>query len=122
MEVTLSTPKSPKQVKVHADGCSPATLELFKGKDSVQFVQSDLAAPTSVFVNNAALFGTTTCTVGKSSADAPVYPALAPGNYGLGLSAAAAGQAGAKGTVQVLCLAVTGAMGTGDSGSIKVNR
>lgn len=118
----MSTPKSPKQVKVHADGCSPANLELFKGKDSVQFVRSDPAAPTSVFVNDAALFGTTTCTVGKTAADAPVYPALAPGNFGLGLSAAAAGQTGSKGTVQVLCLGVTGAMGSGDSGSIKVGR
>jgi len=116
----MSTPKTPKLIKVHADGCSPSDLELFKGKDSVAFIQGAAGAPTTIHVNDAALFGTTTCSVGTTAADAKVYPALAPGNYSLGITAAAAAQAGGKGTVKVLCLGTSGAMGISETGSIKV--
>ncbi len=112
----MSTPKSPKQVKVHADGCSPSNLELFVGKDSVVFVQSEAGAPTTIHVSSPSLFGTSTCTVGKSPTEAPAYPAQAAGNFTLGIAPGSAG----KGAVQVLCLGITGPMGAGDSGSIKV--
>lgn len=118
----MSTPKSPKVIKVHADGCSPSNLELFKGKDSVVFVQSGPGAPTLIHVNDVALFGSATCAVGASAEEATVYPALTPGNYLLGITPADAEQAG-KGSVQVLCLGVSGmAFGDSGSGSIKVTR
>lgn len=119
----MSTLKSPKQVKVYADKCSPSSLELFIGKDSVVFVQSGPNAPKKVCVNDPGLFGTTTCLVGLTATEAKVYSAQAPGNYLLGLSPAAVKEADGKGTVQVLCLGIsTMAMGESSSGSIKVTR
>jgi hypothetical protein len=115
MEIAMST----RQVKVHPEGCTPGNLELFKNKDEVVFVQSGPGAPTTVHVDNAGLFGTTTCTVAANASDAPVYKPQNPGNYLIGLSAKAI--ASGKGTVQVLCLAPSSALGAGTSGSIKVN-
>lgn len=122
MEVSVPTQRKPKQVKVHATGCTPANLELFTGKDSVIFLQSGPDAPSIVHVDASALFGTTTCQVGAAASDATVYSPLAPGNYTLGVSPAAAKQVGGQGTVQVLCLRISGAMGSTDSGTIKVTR
>jgi hypothetical protein len=119
----MSTPKSPKQVKVYADRCSPGSLELFNGKDSVVFIQSGPNAPTKIHVDGPGLFGTTTCLVGATVAEAKVYPAQAPGNFVLGVNPAALNEVGGKGTVQVLCLGIpTMAMGESSSGSIKVIR
>lgn len=118
----MPTLRRPKVVKVHADGCSPANLELFKDKDTVIFVRSEPGAPAQVHLSSPALFGTATCAVGATAEEATPYPAQTPGNYTIGPSAGAAGQAGTKGTVQVLCLGISGAMGAGDSGTIKVNR
>lgn len=116
----MSTQKSPKQVKVSANGCSPDSLELFRGKDSVVFLQSGPNAPASVHVDRSDLFGTTTCSVGASAAEATVYAPQTPGNYLIGLTASSA-KAGGDGTVQVLCLGVsTSAFGAGGTGSIKV--
>ena len=117
----MSTTKQPKQVKVHADGCSPDSLELFTNKDTVVFIQSGPNAPATVHVDSKALFGTSTCTVGATSDVAKVYTPQAPGNYVIGLSAASTEQPG-KGTVQVLCLGVSGALGVSDTGTIKVTR
>ena len=110
---------STRQVKVHPEGCTPGNLELFKNKDEVVFVQSGPDAPTTIHVDNLGLFGTNTCTVGANASDAPVYKPQNPGNYLIGLSASAV--ASGKGTVQVLCLAPSSALGAGSSGSIKVN-
>jgi len=110
---------STKQVKVHAGGCTPGNLELFKSKDEVIFVQGDPDAPSSVLVDNPALFGTSTCKVGANASDAIVYKPQNPGNYNIGITAAAM-QAGGSGTIQVLCLAPSSAMGVTGSGSIKV--
>jgi len=110
---------STKQVKVQAGGCTPGNLELFKGKDEVVFVQGSPDAPGTVHVDNAGLFGTTTCTVGANAADAVVYKPQNPGNYLIGLTAAAVKAAG-NDTIQVLCLAPSSALGVGTSGSIKV--
>lgn len=118
----MPTTRSPKQVKVHADGCTPANLELFKDKDSVVFVQSGPGAPKTVHVDNPALFGTSACSVGATASEATVYAPKTPGNYTMGISTAAAKQPGAKGTVQVLCLGISGALGATDSGNIKVTR
>ncbi len=117
----MPTSKSPKQVKVHADGCTPENLELIKGKDTVVFIQSGPKAPTSVHVDNKALFGTTTCAVAAKAAEATVYTPKTPGNYTLALTAADAKQGGGQGTVQVLCLAPTSALGVGSTGTIKVS-
>jgi hypothetical protein len=111
---------STKQVKVHAGGCTPGNLELFKNKDEVVFVQSDPSAPTTVHVDNPGLFGTSTCTVGANAADAPVYKPQNPGNYLIGLSADALKVPG-SGVVQVLCLAPSSALGVNNSGTIKVS-
>lgn len=116
----MPTSKSPKQVKVHADGCTPENLELFKGKDTVVFIQSGPKAPTTVHVNGKALFGTTTCAVAATAAEATVYTPMAPGNYTLGITPGGVNKGGGPGTVQVLCLAPTAALGTVSSGSIKV--
>jgi hypothetical protein len=121
MEETMPTTKSPKQVKVQADGCTPDTLELIKGRDSVVFLQSGPKAPTTVHLDNKALFGTTTCAVGTTAATATVYAPKAPGNYTIGITPGAAKKAGGPGTVQVLCLPQTSALGVTGSGSIKVN-
>jgi hypothetical protein len=117
----MPTTKSPKQVKVHADGCTPANLEIFKGKDTVVFIQSGPKAPTAVHVDNKALFGTTTCAVAATAAEATVYTPKAPGNYTIGLTAAAAKKGGEPGTVQVLCLGSSSAMGVTSSGTLKVS-
>jgi hypothetical protein len=116
----MPTSKSPKQVKVHADGCTPENLELIKGKDAVVFIQSGPKAPTTVHVNDKALFGTTTCAVAATATEATVYTPSTPGNYTLGLTAGAAKKGGGPGTVQVLCLAPSTALGTVGTGSIKV--
>jgi hypothetical protein len=116
----MPTSKSPKQVKVHADGCTPENLELIKGKDTVVFIQSGPKAPSTVHVNDKALFGTTTCTVAATATEATVYTPSTPGNYTLGLTAGAAKKGGGPGTVQVLCLAPSTALGTVGTGSIKV--
>jgi hypothetical protein len=121
-EIGMSTPKSPKQVKVNAHGCTPSNLELYKGKDAVIFVKNGPDAPASIHLNDAALFGTTTCKVGATPEDATPYTAQSPGNFTIGTSPEAARQTEGKGTVKVLCLAFSGAMGAGDSGSIKVTR
>lgn len=119
----MGSPKAPKQVKVHADGCTPSNLELFKDKDTVVFVQAGPGAPATVQVSDAALFGTATCAVGATLEAARAYPVLAPGNYTIGVTAVAAQQSGAKGTTQVLCLGVSGSgFGVGGSGSIPVAR
>jgi hypothetical protein len=115
----MPTQKQPKQVKVQADGCSPGTLELIKGKDTVVFIQSGPKAPTTVHVDNKALFGTTTCAVAATPAEATVYTPQAPGRYSLGISQAAT-KADAKGAVQVTCIAISGGLGTVSTGSIKV--
>jgi hypothetical protein len=114
MEDAMST----KQVTVHAKGCTPDTLELTKYEDKVVFVQSDPKAPLTVHVDNQDLFGTTICSVGKTASDATVYTPKAVGNYLISIAASPA-SAGA-GTVQVLCLGSTHALGTGSTGSIKV--
>ena len=111
---------STKQIKVQADGCTPSNLDLFKNKDEVVFVQGGPGAPTTVHVDNAALFGTTTCKVGATPSTATVYTPQAPGNYLIGLTPAALKEAG-SGTVQVLCLAPSAALGVSNSGSIKVS-
>lgn len=118
----MPTNRSPKQVRVHADGCTPENLELFKDKDGVVFVQGDPHAPKTIHVDNPALFGTTTCSVGALASEATVYLPKIPGNYTIGISTAAVKQPGAKGTVQVLCLGLSGALGAADSGTIKVTR
>ena len=117
----MPTKKDPKQVKVHADGCTPENLELFKGRDSVVFIQSGPKAPTTVHVDNKALFGTTTCAVAATVAEATVYTPAAPGNYAIGISAGAAKKGSGQGAVQVLCLAPSTALGTVSTGSIKVS-
>lgn len=110
---------STKQVKVHADRCTPDSLELMKYEDKVVFVKADAKAPSTVHVDNQALFGTAICSVGASAAEATVYTPKAVGNYII--SHAPAKSAG-PGTVQVLCLApATIAQGVSSSGSIKVN-
>jgi hypothetical protein len=116
MEVAMST----KQVKVHAEGCTPGNLELFKNKDEVVFVQGGPDSPTTVHVNNQALFGTTTCSVGANASDAPVYKPQNPGSYAIGVTPTAL-KAGGSGTIQVLCLAPSSALGSGSTGSIKVS-
>lgn len=116
MEVEMST----KQVKVHAGGCTPGNLELFKNKDEVVFVQGSPDAPRTIYVDNQDLFGTTSCKVGANASDAPVYKPQIQGNYILGLTTAAL-KAGGDGTTQVICFAPSAALGTGTSGSIKVN-
>lgn len=118
----MPTTRRPKVVKVHAEGCTPASLELFKDKDTVVFVRSDAKAPATVHLDSPALFGTTTCAVGTSADEATPYAAQTPGNYTIAATPVAANQAGTKGTVRVLCLGISGAMGAGDSGTIKVNR
>ncbi|GLH72403.1 hypothetical protein GETHLI_09050 [Geothrix limicola] len=110
---------STKQVKVHAGGCAPGSLELFKNKDEVIFVQGEPDAPLTVHVDNRELFGTSTCTVGSNASDAPVYKAQAPGNYTIALTPSAM-KAGGNGTIQVICFAPSTALGAGSSGSIKV--
>jgi len=108
-----------KQVKVHADGCTPDTLELMKYEDKVVFIKSDPKAPLTVHVDNQELFGTTICSVGGSASEATVYTPKAIGNYVIGIKPSAT-PAEAK-TVQVLCLAPAKAMSAGGTGSIKVN-
>ena len=120
MEEIMSTSKSPKQVKVQADGCTPGNLEVFKGKDTVVFIQSGPKAPTTVHVDSKALFGTTTCAVGATPAEATVYTPSTPGNYTIGLTDGTAKKGGGPGTVQVLCLAPSTALGTVSTGSVKV--
>ena len=110
---------STKQVKVHAGGCTPGNLELFKNKDEVVFVRSSPDAPSTVHVDNQALFGTTTCSVGASASEATVYKPQTAGNYNIGVTLASLKEAG-NGTVQILCLAPTSAMKAGSTGSIKV--
>ncbi len=117
----MPTSKSPKQIKVHVDGCTPDTLELIKGRDTVIFIQSGPKAPMTVHVDNKALFGTTTCTAAATAAEATVYSPSVPGNYTIGLTAADAKKGGGPGTVQVLCLGPTTALGVGSTGTIKVN-
>jgi hypothetical protein len=108
-----------KQVKVHAHGCTPDTLELTKYEDKVVFVKGDPTAPSTVHVDNHSLFGTAICSVGASAAEATVYTPKAVGNYTI--SHAPAMPAG-PGTVQVLCLAPAAtALGASDTGSIKVS-
>jgi hypothetical protein len=114
MEEAMST----KQVKVHADSCTPGTLELTKYEDKVVFIQGDPKAPLTVHVDHQDLFGTTICSVGKTASDATVYTPKAVGNYFIGITPATS--AAGAGTVQVLCLASTHALGTGSTGSIKV--
>jgi hypothetical protein len=114
MEAFMST----KQVLVHSDRCTPDTLELTKYEDKVVFIQSDPKAPLTVHVDNEGLFGTTICSVGKSAPEATVYTAKAVGNYVIGI--APANLPGTAGTVQVLCLASTHALGAATTGSIKV--
>jgi hypothetical protein len=115
MEACMST----KQVKVHADGCTPDTLELTKYEDKVVFVKGDPTAPSTVHVNSHTLFGTEICSVGNSAAEATVYTPKAIGQYTIGHTPTAK-QDGAK-TVQVLCLASTAtALGANSTGSIKV--
>ena len=121
MEETMPTTESPKQVKVQADGCTPDTLELIKGRDSVVFLQSGPKAPTTVHLDNKALFGTTTCAVAATAATATVYAPKAPGNYTIGITPGAAKKAGGPGTVQVLCLAPSTALGVGSTGTLKVS-
>lgn len=116
----MPTKQSPKQVKVTADGCSPASLELIKGSDTVVFIQSGPKAPATVHVDDKALFGTNTCAVGASAATATVYIPKEPGNYSIGITAGAAKKGGGPGVVQVLCLAPSAALGTVSTGSIKV--
>jgi hypothetical protein len=119
MEETMPITKSPKQVKVHADGCTPDTLELIKGRDTVVFIQSGPKAPTTVHVNDKALFGTTTCATAATAAEATVYTPQTPGRYSLGVTPAET-KADGKGAVQVTCIAISGGMGTVSTGSIKV--
>lgn len=107
-----------KQVKVHADGCTPDSLELMKYEDKVVFIKSDPKAPLTVHVDNHDLFGTSICSVGNSAAEATVYTPKAVGNYVIGIDPGGT-PADAK-TVQVLCLAPAKAMGAGGTGSIKV--
>jgi hypothetical protein len=105
---------STKQVKVHADGCTPAALELRQHDDQVVFIQSDPKAPTTVHVDNHALFGTTTCSVAATAAEATAYTARAVGNYTIGLTPG-------TGLIQVLCLPSSQtARGVSGTGSIKV--
>ncbi|MBK9795999.1 MAG: hypothetical protein IPP58_05800 [Holophagaceae bacterium] len=111
---------STKQIKVHADGCTPDNLELMKYEDKVVFIQGGPKAPLTVHVDSQDLFGTSICSVGASASEATVYTPKAVGNYIISLKPAGA-RAEAK-TVQVLCLAPAKAMGVGDSGSIKVTR
>ena len=107
-----------RQVKVHAHGCTPDTLELTKYEDKVVFILGDAKAPQVVHVDQHALFGTTTCAVGKTAEEATAYVPKAVGNYRISLTASASpGEAGA---VQVLCLASGKALGVGGTGSIKV--
>jgi len=110
---------STKQVKVHADGCTPDTLELMKYEDKVVFIQGDSNAPVVVHVDNHDLFGTSICSVGGSATEATVYTPKAVGNYVIGINPAGTSVGGK--TVQVLCLAPAKAMGVGGgTGSIKV--
>ena len=109
---------STKQVKVHADGCTPDTLELMKYEDKVVFVKGDPKAPSTVHVDNQALFGTAICSVGASAAEATVYTPKAVGNYIISHTPA---KSAGPGMVQVLCLAPAAtALGASSSGSIKV--
>lgn len=112
---------STRQVKVHAQGCTPSNLELFKNKDEVVFIQSGSDAPTTVHIDNHGLFGTNTCQVGANAADATVYKPQNPGNYVIGITTSAVKEAG-QGTIQVLCLAPSTARSASDSGSIRVTR
>ncbi len=109
---------STKQVKVHADGCTPNTLELMKYEDKVVFIQGDPKAPLTVHVDNQDLFGTTICSVGSTPSEATIYTPKAVGNYVISLKPA--GTSAGNNTVQVLCLAPAKAMGVGGTGSIKV--
>ncbi len=108
---------STKQVQVHADGLKPDTLELTKYEDRVIFIQADPKAPLTVHLDSQDLFGTGICSVGKSAAEATVYTPKAVGNYVIGL---APSKQSDPGTVQVLCLASTHALGTTSTGSIRV--
>ena len=108
-----------KQVKVHADGCTPDTLELTKYEDKVVFVKGDSKAPLTVHVDNHALFGTAVCSVGDSASEATVYTPKAVGNFTIGLAPSKG--AVEAGTVKVLCLAASTALGASSTGSIKVN-
>jgi hypothetical protein len=110
---------STKQVKVHADGCTPNTLELTQHEDKVVFVKGDAKAPLTLHVDNHALFGTTTCSVGATESEATVYTAKATGNYTISITSSK--QGAEAGTIQVLCLAPSTALGANSTGSIKVN-
>jgi hypothetical protein len=108
-----------KQVKVHAHGCTPDTLELTKYEDKVVFVKGDPSAPSTVHVNSHTLFGTEICSVGNSAAEATVYTPKAIGNYTI---AHTPSKMAGTGTVQVICFAsIATALGTSDTGSIKVS-
>ena len=117
----MASPKPPKQVKVHAHGCTPGNLELFLDRDGVVFVQADPQAPSVVHVDRGELFGTTTCAVAERADQATVYRPKAHGNFTLGPTAESVKQPGTQGTVQVLCLDFTGAKGGSATGSIVVN-
>lgn len=108
-----------KQVKVHADGCSPDTLELILHEDRVVFIKGDPKAPRTIQVDHHALFGTSTCTVGATQAEATAYTPKTPGNYIIGI--APTSHASKSRTVQVLCLPPATALGVNGSGTIKVN-